>query len=152
MSNDFDARLRRLEGEYIPLQNMQQDLYTDYLKLSQMVDEAEHRVADARIAEVDIHKRLKMIRESYEREEAAMLATDERAGGKKDTERKRNANNLILQEKAEGGKLHGFWIAFVDAEHEYEMATADKESAVGSFSAVRYIMRMASGLAHSLGA
>jgi len=90
---------------------MRDEIYEDYLKLRMQVDDAESALRSARTNEIDIHKKLKMVREAYSREEAALLATDERAGGKNADERKANATNLVHEEKAEGGKLHGYWLA-----------------------------------------
>ena len=147
----IEERLARLEGKTLPAQQMRDEIYEDYLKLRMQVDDAESALRSARTNEIDIHKKLKMVREAYSREEAALLATDERAGGKNADERKANATNLVHEEKAEGGKLHGYWLAVLNAERDYEAATAEKEACIDHFSAVRYVMRMASGLANSLG-
>jgi len=147
-----EERLARLEGKVIPLQNMRQELYEDYLGLKNELRLAEEAVGLARTAEVDASKKLKDAREAYGNEEAALLATDERAGGKNDTERKRNADNLVAQEKSAGGRLYDLWFALGAAQYEYEQATAAKESAIDHFSTLRYIARMVSGLAQALGA
>jgi len=128
------------------------DLYEDYLKIGPLIGEAQENLAAARGMETEAYQRLGVIKESYDREEAAMLATDERAGGKNDTERKRNANALIHNERAKGGRLHGYWLALTTAEGQYQDATTEKEICIDRFSGIRNVARIVSGLAYSLGA
>ncbi len=148
----IEERLAQLEGKVLPVQRMRADLYEDYLRMRVRLRDSEEKLIGARPDEVEAHKKFKFARESYNKEESAMLATDERAGGPNDTVRKRNAENLIHQERAKDGKLHDVWIDMMRAQHEYEMATAHKENCLSTFSADRHIFRIIAGLAQALGA
>ncbi len=148
----IEERLARVEGKILPVQQMRADLYEDYLRMRTRLRESEEALIQARKDEVETHKVFKFAREAYDKEERAMLATDERAAGKNAVERKANAENLIHQERAKGGKLHGLWIDMMRAQHNYEIATAHKEGCIDTFSSDRYIFRTISGLSYALGA
>lgn len=146
-----EERLARLEGKTLPVQQMRADLYEDYLQIRLALKEAEENLIKARMEEVEAHKELKDAREAYEMEEKAMLATDERAGGPNDTMRKRNAENLIRQERVKGGKMHQVWLTMMQKQHNYEVAVAHKEGCIDAFSSARYLLRTISGLAYAMG-
>lgn len=146
-----EERLAKLEGKSLPRLNAVDTLYEDYLSLSVELADCDKRLAAARREEFAKWKRLKMIQEDYTREEKAMLATDKRADGPNTDTRKRNAENLIYQQRAEGGRLHGVYIAMINAENDHQAATVEKEVCIDEYSGLRYRLRTIGNLAVALG-
>jgi hypothetical protein len=147
-----EERLLLLEKKDLPTVNMRNRLYEDYARLGPMLAEAGELLVAARRTEREAYQKLKDMRERYDRESAALLALDERAGGKNDTERKRNGDALIYSERAGSGKLGDSWSALMSAEREYESAVTEKEICIDQFSAARYLLRTVGNMAYSLGA
>ena len=147
-----EERVDVLEGARVNLKSFVRELYADYLSAKRTLAQAEEEMIRARKAETDAARAVVVTRGLYNEEEVAMLATDPRAGGKNDTERKRNAANLIAQEKKPGGKLHELWTALDKANGALELATSDKECAIDSFSAIKHVCHMISGMGRAIGA
>jgi hypothetical protein len=154
MSEDFenfDARLAALEGATVKAREIVRDLYADYLSAKRTLAQKEEEIVQARKKETGAARAVVEARNNYNEEEAAMLATDPRAAGRNDTERKRNAANLIAQEKKPGGKLHDLWAALYAAENDLEAARTEKECAIDAFSAIKHVCHMIAGMGRAIG-
>ncbi len=149
MSDREDAIRDRWEVSHA---KMVEGLYDDYRQLSTLLAQREETLIGARQDEIECARALKEAKKAYDDEVAAMLVADERANGKNDTERKRNADALIVAEQQPGGKLCALWIALQHAEWNASQATVAKESAIDSMSAIRNASRMCAGMGHALGA
>jgi len=146
-----EVRLARLEGRDTATIQMASVLMDDFAKLRDLLFDSEQELKKARFNKLASVRELRERRDEYELEEAAMLATDDRAAGKNPEERKYKAVALIAEERKEGGRLHGLWDSYNMAQLAAEYAETEEQTAIDHFSAVRYAARMTAGMAYMLG-
>ena len=146
-----EVRLARLEGRDTATIQMASVLMDDFAKLRDLLFDSEQELKKARFNKLTSVRELRERRDEYELEEAAMLATDDRAAGKNPEERKYKAVALIAEERKEGGRLHGLWDSYNMAQLAAEYAETEEQAAIDHFSAVRYAARMTAGMAYMLG-
>jgi hypothetical protein len=149
--DETEVRLARLEGRDTAAIQMASIMVEDYKKLRDLLFDSEQELKKARFNKLASVRDLRESRDEYELEEAAMLATDERAAGKNAEERKYKAAALIAEERKEGGRLHGLWDSYNTAQLTAEWAETEEQAAIDHFSAVRYAARMTAGVAYMLG-
>lgn len=146
-----EERLARLEGKSTAAMALLSEIAIDYSQLKGLLFDSQVALRDARFRKMRAIRALKEARDEYELEEASLLAVDERAVGKNAEERKNNAAFVIREERKPGGKLHGLWETYYNAQVEAEESETDEAAKVDYFSAVRYASRMAAGFAYALG-
>lgn len=127
-------------------------LYRDYGDIYGVLVDAQQKLIAARQEELTWWRAHRDAKQDYEDEVAAMLATDDRAAGKNDTERRRNADNLIREEKRPGKSLHNLWNDYQDTEYKYESAKTETQSQIDRLSSARNAARMVAGLGNAFGA
>lgn len=147
-----EERLDKLEKAGVTLRAFVRELYADYTSAKRTLEQSEEEVIQARKAETEAARAVVIARTAYNEEEAAMLATDDRAKGRNDTERKRNAANLIAQERKPVGRLYDLWLALNTAEIRLESARTEKECAIDAFSAIKHVCHMIAGIGRAIGA